>query len=132
MLRANAETGNLRILLPMISSLDEVDEACRLIAQAAAEVRELVGHALPEPRIGVMIEVPSMLFLLPHLASRIDFVSVGTNDLTQYLLAVDRNNPHVASLYDSLHPFMLQALAGIARECQRIDLEVSVCGEMAG
>ncbi len=63
MLRANAETGNLRILLPMISSLDEVDEACRLIAQAAAEVRELVGHALPEPRIGVMIEVPSMLFL---------------------------------------------------------------------
>ncbi|QZN95331.1 phosphoenolpyruvate--protein phosphotransferase [Symbiopectobacterium purcellii] len=132
MLRANAETGNLRILLPMVSSLEEVDEACRLIAQAAAEVRELVGHALPEPRIGVMIEVPSMLFLLPHLASRIDFVSVGTNDLTQYLLAVDRNNPHVASLYDSLHPSMLQALAGIARECQRLDLEVSVCGEMAG
>lgn len=131
MLRANAETGNLRILLPMVSSLEEVDEACRLIAQAAAEVRELVGHVLPEPRIGVMIEVPSMLFLLPHLASRIDFVSVGTNDLTQYLLAVDRNNPHVASLYDSLHPSMLQALAGIARECQRLDLEVSVCGEMA-
>lgn len=132
MLRANAETGNLCILFSMISRLDEVDEACRLIAQAIAEVRELVGHALPEPRIGVMIEVPSMLFLLPHLASRIDFVSVGTNDLTQYLLAVDRNNPHVASLYDSLHPSMLQALAGIARECQRLDLEVSVCGEMAG
>lgn len=132
MLRANAEIGNLRILLPMVSSLEEVDEACRLISQAADEVRELVGHALPEPRIGVMIEVPSMLFLLPHLASRIDFVSVGTNDLTQYLLAVDRNNPHVASLYDSLHPSMLLALAGIASECQRLGIDVSVCGEMAG
>lgn len=132
MLRANAETGNLRILLPMVSSLDEVDEACRLIAQAYAEVREQLGKALPQPRIGVMIEVPSMLFLLPHLASRIDFVSVGTNDLTQYLLAVDRNNPHVASLYDSLHPSMLQALATIQSECRRLGLEVSVCGEMAG
>ena len=95
-------------------------------------MRELLGKALPQPRIGVMIEVPSMLFLLPHLASRIDFVSVGSNDLTQYLLAVDRNNPHVASLYDSLHPSILQALAMIVTECRRLGLEASVCGEMAG
>lgn len=132
MLRANAESGNLRILLPMVSSLDEVDEANRLIARAVEEVRELIGRELPVPRIGVMIEVPSMLFLLSQLASRVDFVSVGTNDLTQYLLAVDRNNQHVASLYDSLHPSMLQALSMIATECRRVGLEVSVCGEMAG
>lgn len=132
MLRANAHIGNLNILLPMISSLDEISEARRLIDQAAGEVEELLGFPQPKPRIGIMIEVPSMLFLLPHLASRIDFVSVGTNDLTQYLLAVDRNNAHVASLYDSLHPSMLQALNMIAVECERYNIPLSVCGEMAG
>lgn len=70
--------------------------------------------------------------MLPHLVGRVDFVSVGTNDLTQYLLAVDRNNTHVASLYDSLHPAMLQVLNTIAAECRRHDIAVSVCGEMAG
>ncbi|WJV54944.1 phosphoenolpyruvate--protein phosphotransferase [Prodigiosinella aquatilis] len=132
MLRANAYIGNLNILLPMINSLDEIDEARRLIDQAASEVEEMLGFLQPRPRIGIMIEVPSVLFLLPHLSARIDFVSVGTNDLTQYLLAVDRNNPHVASLYDSLHPAMLQALHMIITTCQRYSLPVSVCGEMAG
>ncbi|AUH01826.1 phosphoenolpyruvate--protein phosphotransferase [Pectobacteriaceae bacterium CE70] len=132
MLRANAYIGNLNILLPMINSLDEIDEARRLIDQAAREVEEMLGFLQPRPRIGIMIEVPSVLFLLPHLSARIDFVSVGTNDLTQYLLAVDRNNPHVASLYDSLHPAMLQALHMIITACQRYSLPVSVCGEMAG
>ncbi|CPR14048.1 phosphoenolpyruvate--protein phosphotransferase [Brenneria goodwinii] len=132
MLRANARTGNLNILLPMVSSLDEIDEARRLIDQAAGEVEDLMGFPLPKPRIGIMIEVPSMIFLLSHLASRVDFVSVGSNDLTQYLLAVDRNNTHVASLYDSLHPSMLQVLNIVSTECRRYDIPVSVCGEMAG
>lgn len=132
MLRANAHIGNLSILLPMINSLDEIDEAKRLIDRAAAEVSEMFGFPQPQPRIGIMIEVPSVLFLLPHLASRIDFVSVGTNDLTQYLLAVDRNNPHVGALYDSLHPSMLQALNMIITHCRQYSLPVSVCGEMAG
>ncbi|MFP1734951.1 phosphoenolpyruvate--protein phosphotransferase [Lonsdalea quercina] len=132
MLRANAELGNLHILLPMINSLDEIDEARRLIERAAREVAEMSNCTQPRPRIGIMIEVPSMLFLLPHLSSRIDFVSVGTNDLTQYLLAVDRNNPHVGSLYDSLHPSMLQALNLIVTQCRQQRLPVSVCGEMAG
>lgn len=92
----------------------------------------MLGFPQPRPRIGIMIEVPSVLFLLPHLASRIDFVSVGTNDLTQYLLAVDRNNPHVGALYDSLHPSMLQALNMIITHCRQYSLPVSVCGEMAG
>ncbi len=132
MLRANAHIGNLRILLPMINSLDEIDEAKRLIERAQAEVSETLGFPVPRPRIGIMLEVPSVLFLLSHLSSRIDFVSVGTNDLTQYLLAVDRNNPHVGALYDSLHPAMLQALHLIITRCQEYQLPVSVCGEMAG
>ncbi|MEC5318438.1 phosphoenolpyruvate--protein phosphotransferase [Brenneria populi subsp. brevivirga] len=132
MLRANAHTGNLNILLPMVSSLDEIDEARGLLDRAVGEVEELMGFPQPKPRLGIMIEVPSMVFLLPHLAARVDFVSVGSNDLTQYLLAVDRNNTHVAALYDSLHPSMLQVLHTIAAECQRHAIPFSVCGEMAG
>ncbi|MEH0874600.1 phosphoenolpyruvate--protein phosphotransferase [Pectobacterium cacticida] len=132
MLRANVDIGNLNILLPMISSLDEISEARRLIKQAVGEVEELLGGPQPKPRIGIMLEVPSMLFLIPQLASCIDFISVGTNDLTQYLLAVDRNNAHVASLYDGLHPSVLQALNMIATECKRYHIPLSVCGEMAG
>ena len=132
MMRANAATGNLSILLPMVTNIDEIDEAKRLIERAAREVEEMIGYDIPRPRIGIMLEVPSMLFLLPHLTSRVDFISVGTNDLTQYLLAVDRNNTRVANLYDSLHPAVLQALAMIAREADRLDLDLRLCGEMAG
>ncbi|SUB29502.1 fused phosphoenolpyruvate-protein phosphotransferase PtsP/GAF domain [Yersinia pseudotuberculosis] len=132
MLRANAGTGNLGILLPMITSLEEVDEAKRLIDRAGREVEEMLGYVLPQPRLGVMIEVPSMIFMLPYLTSRVDFISVGTNDLTQYLLAVDRNNTRVASLYDSLHPAMLQVLRQILMQATESGLQVSLCGEMAG
>lgn len=132
MLRANAASGNLSILLPMITSLDEVDEARRLIDRAGREVEEVLGYALPKPRLGVMVEVPSMVFMLGHLASRVDFISVGTNDLTQYLLAVDRNNTRVASLYDSLHPAMLRVLQHIANEAERHGIDLCLCGEMAG
>ncbi|TNV20833.1 phosphoenolpyruvate--protein phosphotransferase [Buttiauxella sp. B2] len=132
MLRANAATGNLSILLPMITSIDEIDEARRLIDRAGREVEEVLGYELPKPRIGVMVEVPSMVFMMGHLASRVDFISVGTNDLTQYLLAVDRNNTRVASLYDSLHPAMLRALNYIATEAQRHNIDLCLCGEMAG
>ncbi|WP_312227811.1 phosphoenolpyruvate--protein phosphotransferase [Pseudescherichia sp.] len=132
MLRANAATGNLSILLPMVTSIEEVDEARRLIERAGREVEEMIGYAIPRPRIGVMLEVPSMVFMLAHLASRVDFISVGTNDLTQYLLAVDRNNTRVASLYDSLHPAVLRALATIAQETERHGIDLCLCGEMAG
>lgn len=132
MLRANAASGNLSILLPMITSIDEVDEARRLIDRAGREVEEVLGYELPKPRLGVMVEVPSMVFMLGHLASRVDFISVGTNDLTQYLLAVDRNNTRVASLYDSLHPAMLRTLQLIASETERHGIDLCLCGEMAG
>ena len=132
MMRANAATGNLSILLPMVTSIEEIDEAKRLIERAAREVEEMIGYEIPRPRIGVMLEVPSMVFLLPHLANRIDFISVGTNDLTQYLLAVDRNNTRVANIYDSLHPAVLRALAMIAQEADHLGIDLRLCGEMAG
>jgi len=132
MLRANAATGNLGILLPMVTSLDEIDEARRLIDRAGREVEEQLGYELPPTRLGVMIEVPSMIFMLPALAGRVDFISVGTNDLTQYLLAVDRNNTRVAGLYDSLHPAMLRVLKQIVTSAEAAGLDVSLCGEMAG
>ena len=132
MLRANAATGNLSILLPMVTSLEEVDEARRLIDRASREVEEMIGYAIPRPRLGVMLEVPSMGFMVAQLASRIDFISVGTNDLTQYLLAVDRNNTRVASMYDSLHPAVLRALAMIAHDAERFGIDLRLCGEMAG
>lgn len=132
MLRANAATGNLSILLPMVTSLDEVDEARRLIERAGREVEEMIGYAIPKPRIGVMLEVPSMVFMLPQLATRVDFISVGSNDLTQYLLAVDRNNTRVASIYDNLHPAVLRALAMIADISAQHNIDMRLCGEMAG
>ena len=132
MLRANAATGNLSILLPMITNLEEVDEARRLIDRAGREVEEMIGYAIPKPRLGVMLEVPSMIFMLPNLASRVDFISVGTNDLTQYVLAVDRNNTRVASMYDSLHPGMIRVLSMIVQEAERYGLDLRLCGEMAG
>jgi len=132
MLRANAATGNLGILLPMVTSLEEIDEARRLIDRAGREVEEQLGYELPHTRLGVMIEVPSMVFMLPALAGRVEFISVGTNDLTQYLLAVDRNNTRVAGLYDSLHPAMLRVLKQIVTTAEVAGLDVSLCGEMAG
>ncbi|QRB62530.1 phosphoenolpyruvate--protein phosphotransferase [Escherichia coli] len=102
------------------------------IERAGREVEEMIGYEIPKPRIGIMLEVPSMVFMLPHLAKRVDFISVGTNDLTQYILAVDRNNTRVANIYDSLHPAMLRALAMIAREAEIHGIDLRLCGEMAG
>ena len=131
MLRASVGLDNLCILLPMISSIEEVDAALKLIDRALRELAE-EGVSLARPRIGVMIEVPGTLYQLDALAARVDFFSVGSNDLTQYLLAVDRNNPRVASLYDACHPAVLSALSHLARESRRLRVPASVCGELAG
>ena len=130
MMRANEELNNLRIMLPMITSLSEVDEALVLIDKAYAELLE-EGFIIVKPPVGVMIEVPSAVYLARELANRVNFLSVGSNDLTQYLLAVDRNNAHVAGLYDSLHPAMLRSLVKIVEGAHAAGVEVSICGEMA-
>lgn len=137
MLAANIDHGNLKVLLPMISSVEEIDESARLLNQAYFEVRNELVQTHPEktlqrPQLGVMLEVPGILYQLDMIAPKVDFFSVGTNDLTQYLLAVDRNNPRVASLYDPYHPAVLRALRHIIENCNRLNKPVSVCGEFAG
>ncbi|MDP5207748.1 phosphoenolpyruvate--protein phosphotransferase, partial [Alishewanella sp. SMS9] len=132
MIRANIDHDNLHILLPMICDLHEVDEAIRLVKQACFELSDELEITLPLPKIGVMIEVPSTLYLLPELAAKVDFCSVGTNDLTQYLLAVDRNNARVANLYDALHPSVLRALYRLGQDAQALHFPISICGELGG
>jgi phosphotransferase system enzyme I (PtsP) len=131
MLRAAIGLDNLQIMLPMISGVSEVDELKMLIKRAHDELLE-EGYAVSMPRIGVMIEVPSAVYMIEELARRVDFVSVGTNDLTQYLLAVDRNNSRVAELYDDLHPAVLRALEQIVEGARVFSRPVGVCGELAG
>lgn len=135
MLRASIGLKNLQIMLPMISSLSEVNEATRLIEQAFFEVTDEIkgqNQRLYRPRVGVMLEVPSVLYQLPQLAAKVDFFSVGSNDLTQYLLAVDRNNARVANLYNSYHPAVLSALYDIVKQADQYNVPVTVCGEIAG
>ncbi|MFQ3787873.1 phosphoenolpyruvate--protein phosphotransferase [Halomonas sp. A29] len=131
MLRASQGLDNLQILLPMVTNIDEVDDALRLLDRAIRELGE-EGIVAPRPKVGVMLEVPATLYQLDALAERVDFFSVGSNDLTQYLLAVDRNNPRVASLYDACHPAVLCAMARLAEESARLKKPISVCGELAG
>ena len=130
-LRAAVGLDNLQILLPMISTVAEVDEALLLVHRAHDELLE-EGYPVRVPPVGVMIEVPAAVYQSEALARRVDFLSVGTNDLTQYLLAVDRNNAHVAKLYDELHPAVLRALMQILVGARVHGREVGICGEMAG
>ncbi|RUR02924.1 phosphoenolpyruvate--protein phosphotransferase [Legionella septentrionalis] len=130
MMRANEHLNNLRIMLPMVTALNEVDEAVSLIEQAYSELLE-EGCAIEKPQIGVMIEVPAAVYQARELARRVNFLSVGTNDLTQYLLAVDRNNARVAALYDPLHPALLRTLLKVVEGGHAAGVEVSICGEMA-
>jgi phosphotransferase system enzyme I (PtsP) len=131
MLKANIGLNNLQMLLPMISTLSEVDEAKALIQRAYLELLE-EGEAVTMPQLGAMVEVPSVIYQIGALAKRVDFLSVGSNDLTQYLLAVDRNNSRVAELYDSLHPAVIHALRMVVEGAKQHRVPVSVCGEMAG
>lgn len=132
MLQAGGEGEQLHILLPMVSNLDEIDQSLEYLTQAYNELKTDVNESIVMPRIGVMLEVPALLYQLDEVAKRVDFVSVGSNDLTQYLLAVDRNNPRVSSLFDSYHPSILRALHQARLDCCYHKLDISICGELAG
>lgn len=131
MMIASEDLNNLNILLPMVSNVSEVEDALELIDKAYHELIN-EGHVIRMPKVGVMVEVPSMIFQIRQIASLIDFVSIGTNDLIQYLMAVDRNNASVADLYESLHPAVLQAIRKVIDDAHQEGIPVSVCGEMAG
>ena len=131
MIKASAGLNNLHILLPMISGVHELDDAQHLIHRAWGELIN-EGVDVQMPQIGVMIEVPSAVYQAKELARMADFLSVGSNDLTQYLLAVDRNNARVAALYDYLHPAVLMALKEVVSAAHAEGKPVSICGEMAG
>ncbi len=121
----------LRIMLPMISSVTEVDDAQRLIAQCYREIVE-EGMEVEMPDVGVMIEVPSAVFQARDIIRRVDFLSVGSNDLTQYMLAVDRNNARVGELFQDFHPAVLRALKLVVDAARAENKPVGICGEMAG
>jgi phosphotransferase system enzyme I (PtsP) len=115
----------------MVCNVAELDEALELIHRSH---RELLQDGLKGklPPIGVMVEVPAAVYQARAMARRVDFLSVGSNDLTQYLLAVDRNNARVAGLYDSLHPAVLQALRDVAVASRAEQVPIGICGELAG
>lgn len=131
MIKASAGLDNLRILLPMISGIHELEDAQYHIHRAWRELCD-EGLQVKLPPVGIMIEVPSAVYQAHDLARMADFISVGSNDLTQYLLAVDRNNARVAALYDYLHPAVLAALQQIVSAAHDCNRPVSICGEMAG
>ncbi len=130
MLRASEKERNLKILLPMVSRVDELDAFNILLDDACAQLHA-EGYQIEKPPVGIMVEVPAAVNLLPFFARRIDFVSIGSNDLTQYLLALDRNNPRVSQLFDNLHPAVLREIYRIVQLCRQLELPVSLCGEMA-
>ena len=132
MIRANeGVNAYLRIMLPMVSSVTEVDEAKRLIAQCYAEIIE-DGAKVAMPAVGVMIEVPAAVYQARDIIKRVDFLSVGSNDLIQYMLAVDRNNARVAELYQEFHPAVLHALKFVVDAAHAENKPLGICGEMAG
>jgi phosphotransferase system enzyme I (PtsI) len=124
--------GNLRILVPMISTLEEVRAVQKLIADISQELKDKKMRVARNIQFGAMIETPASALLADAIATEVDFLSIGTNDLIQYCLAVDRSNEQVANLYDPFHPSIIRLLKYVVDAARNRNIEVSVCGEIAG
>ena len=118
-------------MLPLVTQLEELERSRELVAESAAALEREGIPAAPDVPIGVMIETPAAAILAEEFAAASDFLSVGTNDLTQYTLAVDRGNARLADRFTPFHPSVVRLLKGIVEAGKRANLEVSVCGEMA-
>ncbi|WP_144144138.1 phosphoenolpyruvate--protein phosphotransferase [Paraburkholderia sp. BCC1884] len=130
-LRASA-FGTVKILIPMLAHAQEIDQSLDLIREAKRQLDDAGIAYDPNVQVGAMIEIPAAAIALPLFLKRLDFLSIGTNDLIQYTLAIDRADNAVAHLYDPLHPAVLHLIAFTLREAKRANVPVSVCGEMAG
>ncbi|QWD68221.1 phosphoenolpyruvate--protein phosphotransferase [Polynucleobacter sp. VK25] len=130
-LRASAH-GQARIMIPMLAHAKEIDETFRLIEKAKQQLHQRGKAFNPNIQVGAMIEIPAAALVLPLFINRFDFLSIGTNDLIQYTLAIDRADHAVAHLYDPLHPAILNLLANIIDQAKRANVPIAVCGEMAG
>lgn len=126
------EYGPVRVLLPMLGRREELISARECLASALQTLHEAGQSGLVAPPLGAMIEVPAMAMALAQLRDLLDFAAIGTNDLVQYLLAADRNHPELSQLYSPLHPALLRLLHQVLALGHTLDLEISVCGEIAG
>ncbi|MFN3562123.1 MAG: phosphoenolpyruvate--protein phosphotransferase [Chloroherpetonaceae bacterium] len=130
-LRANIH-GNIKIMIPMVMSVEEIQTIEKSIAKVKADLKKQKEVINEEIELGVMIEVPSAVMMIEEITKMVDFVSIGTNDLIQYALAVDRNNDIVQNLYNKFHPAIVRMVAHVIRTAKKNKCEVSMCGEMAG
>ena len=124
--------GKIRILIPMLAHISEIEQTLALIETAKLQLREAKQKFDPVIEVGGMIEIPAAALALGPFIKRLDFLSIGTNDLAQYTLAIDRTDEAVSHLYDPFHPAVLRLVAGVIQTGARANVPVSVCGEMAG
>ncbi|WP_299493903.1 phosphoenolpyruvate--protein phosphotransferase [uncultured Shewanella sp.] len=130
MLRASSGINTLHVLLPMVTSSHELTQFSTVLADAYDQLQS-DGLDIQWPKVGIMVEVPAAVTQIPLWAERLDFISIGSNDLSQYLLALDRNNPHVADRYDHVHPAVIHEVYRTVTLAKQYQLPLSLCGEMA-
>ncbi len=130
-LRAHRDVGNIKIMLPMVSLVEEVEESYEILIAVSEELKKEYDDEFPIPKFGIMVETPASAIMVDKFANFVDFFSIGTNDLTQYTLAVDRKNTNVSEIYNHLHPSILRLIKQVVEVGHENNILVEVCGELA-